>query len=192
MGRQKEATAEIGRARTLEPLSIIIDRDVAWHFFFQRQYDEAIAHLEKTLARDTTYSAARSLLARALAERGRYTEAIEHLRLAAPNMATRGVNLSFIAYVQARSGDTRAADATMAQVEEQRTAEYVPPYYDALVYTAEGRTPEGARRPRTRVSRAGLDDGQPVDGPAVRTASWRAPVSGPREADGISGRPQPR
>ena len=139
MGRQKEATVEIGRARTLEPLSIIIDRDVAWHFFFQGQYDEAIAHLEKTLVRDTTYSAARSLLGRALAERGRYNEAIEHLRLAAPGM-TRGVNLSFIAYVQARSGATRAADATMAQVEEQRRVEYVPPYYDALVYIAEGRT----------------------------------------------------
>ncbi len=49
------------------------------------------------------------------------------------------MNLSFVAYVQAKSGDTRAADATMAQIEKLRTAEYVPPYYDALVYTAQGR-----------------------------------------------------
>jgi hypothetical protein len=41
--------------------------------------------------------------------------------------------------VQARSGDTRAADATLAQVEKLREVEYVPPYYDALVYTAQGR-----------------------------------------------------
>jgi eukaryotic-like serine/threonine-protein kinase len=139
MGRQDEAMAEINRAQELEPLSIIIDRDVAWHLFFQQKYDEAIAHLEQTLARDSTYAPARSLLARALAERGRYSEALEHLRLAAPGM-TRGVNLSFIAYVQARSGDTRAADATMAQVEKLRSGEFVPPYYDALVYTAEGRS----------------------------------------------------
>ena len=69
MGRQKEATVEISRARTLEPLSIIIDRDVAWHFFFQGQYDEAIAHLEKTLVRDTTIG--RALAARARARRAR-------------------------------------------------------------------------------------------------------------------------
>jgi len=139
MGRQDEATAEIKRAQELEPLSIIIDRDVAWHLFFQRKYDEAAAHLEQTLVRDSTYAPARSLLARALAESGRYDEAIEHLRLAAPGMS-RGVNLSFVAYVQAKSGDTRAADATLAQIEKLRSAESIPVYYDALVYAAEGRS----------------------------------------------------
>ncbi len=140
MGRQKEAMAEIGRAHDLEPLSILIDRDIGWHLFFQQKYDEAIGQLEQTLVRDTTYTPTRTLLARALAERGRYAEALEQLRLAAPAMTkTRGVNLSFVAYVQAKSGDTRAADATMAQIEKLRTAEYVPPYYDALVYTAQGR-----------------------------------------------------
>jgi eukaryotic-like serine/threonine-protein kinase len=138
MGRQDEAMAEIRRAQMLEPLSIIIDRDFAWHFFFQERYDEAIAHLEQTLARDSTYAPAHTLRARALAERGRYAEALEHLRLAAST--SRGVNLSFVAYVQAKSGDTRAADATLAEVQKLRSVEYVPPYYDALVYTAQGRT----------------------------------------------------
>lgn len=138
MGRQDEAMVEIARAQELEPLSIIIDRDVAWHQFFQRKYDDAIAHLLQTLVRDSTYAPARSLLARALAESGRYGEAIEQLRLAAPGM-THGVNLSFVAYVHARSGDVRAADAAMAEVEKLRSSEYIPPYYDALVYTAAGR-----------------------------------------------------
>jgi Tfp pilus assembly protein PilF len=138
MGRQDEAIAEILRARALEPLSIIIDRDVAWHLFFQQRYDEAIAHLEQTLVRDATFAPARTLLARALAERGRYAEALEHLRAAAPAM-TRGVNLSFVAYVQARSGDLQQADATMAEVQRLRSHENIPPYYDALVHTAAGR-----------------------------------------------------
>jgi serine/threonine-protein kinase len=140
MGRQEEAMVEIGRAHALEPLSILIDRDIGWHLFFQQKYDEAIVQLEQTLVRDPTYAPTRTLLARALAERGRYAEALDHLRLAAPGM-TRGVNLSFVAYVQAKSGDTRAADTTMAQIEKLKSAEgeYVPPYYDALVYTAQGR-----------------------------------------------------
>jgi tetratricopeptide (TPR) repeat protein/predicted Ser/Thr protein kinase len=140
MGRQDEAMAEIKRAQELEPLSIIIDRDIAWHLFFQEKYDEAITHLQQTLGRDSTYAAAHTLLARALAERGRFEEAVEHLRLATSGTKqASGVNLSFVAYVQARSGDTRAADATLAQVEKLREVEYVPPYYDALVYTAQGR-----------------------------------------------------
>ena len=72
----------------------------AWHLFFQRRYDEAIAQLEQTLGMDAGYGAARTLLARALAERGRYPEALEHLRLAAPTMPA-GTNLAFVAYVEA-------------------------------------------------------------------------------------------
>jgi tetratricopeptide (TPR) repeat protein len=137
MGRPAEAMREIQRAQALEPLSLIFDRDVAWHLFFQRRYDEAIAHLERTLQKDANYAPARTLLARALAEQGRYAEALEHLRLAAPFM-TAGVNLSFVAYVQARSGDRRASDASMAEI-KSHSEWRVPPYYSALVYTAQGR-----------------------------------------------------
>jgi adenylate cyclase len=117
----------------------LIHRDIGWHLFFQARYDEAIVHLEQTLLMDADYAAARTLLARALAERGRYPEALEQLRLAAPRMAAaRGVNRSFVAYVQARSADVRSAGRTMGEVEKLATAEYVPPYYFALVYAAEG------------------------------------------------------
>lgn len=141
MGRQDEAMAEIERAQALEPLSVLIHRDIGWHLFFQSRYDEAIAHLQETLRMDPDYAAARTLLARALAERGRYPEALDQLRSAAPRMAAaRGVNLAFVAYVQAKSGDTHAADLTMAEVERLAATEYVPPYYAALAYTAERRT----------------------------------------------------
>jgi serine/threonine-protein kinase len=139
MGRYSEAMDEIQRAQALEPLSIITNRDVAWHLFFQKRYDEAIAHLEETLRINPDYAGARTLLARALAERGRYKEALDHLRQAAPFMSS-GVNLSFVAYVQAMSGDHRAADASMAQIKARSAEWYVPPYYSALVYAAQGRT----------------------------------------------------
>jgi tetratricopeptide (TPR) repeat protein len=131
--------AERQRAQALEPLSVLIHRDIGWHLFLQGRYDEAIADLEEALVMDPDYAAARTLLARALAERGRYAEALEQLRRAAPRMTgARGVNLSFVAYVQAKSGDVQAANLTLAKVRQLAATEYVPPYYDALVYTAEG------------------------------------------------------
>jgi len=142
MGRQNEAMAEIKRAQALEPLSVLIHRDIGWHLFFQSRFDEAIAHLQETLRMDPDYAAARTLLARALAERERYPEALDQLRSAAPRMSgSRGVNLIFVAYVQAKSGDSRAADQTMAEVQRLGATEYIPPYYAALVYTAQHRTP---------------------------------------------------
>jgi serine/threonine-protein kinase len=140
MGRQNEAMAEIKRAQALEPLSVLIHRDIGWHLFFQSRFDEAITHLQETLVMDPEYAAARTLLARALAERERYAEALDQLRSAAPRMpGSRGVNLIFAAYVQAKSGDMRAADQTMAEVQRLGATEYIPPYYAALVYTAQHR-----------------------------------------------------
>jgi serine/threonine-protein kinase len=135
MGRPREAAAEIARAYVLEPLSILIHRDIAWHMFFERRYDDAIAHLEGTLAMDPGYRAARTLLARCLTERGRYTEALEHLR-AADSGPSSSVTLSFVAYVQAASGDRAAAEQSLRTLAAAR--DYVPPYYIALVHAALG------------------------------------------------------
>ncbi|MEP6916900.1 MAG: protein kinase [Acidobacteriota bacterium] len=140
MGRYDAAWTEIQRAKELEPLSISIDRDVAWHLFFQRRYADAVTHLEATLRLDAHNASAHTLLARALAELGRYPEALDHLREAAPFMSSPGVNLSFVAYVKAKSGDRVGAEAALAQIQEHASDWHVPPYYAALVYTAEGRT----------------------------------------------------
>ena len=186
MGRPAEAMTEIQRAQALEPLSVITHRDVAWHLFFQRRYDEAIAHLEETLQLDANYAGARTLLARALAEKGRYAEALEHLRLAAPFMPP-GINLSFVAHVQAMSGDRRAADASMAQIEADSADWYVPPYYAALVYTAEGRAEPGPERARSRVSRTGLDARESSSGSALRSHSRRASIHRARRPHAVPG-----
>jgi tetratricopeptide (TPR) repeat protein len=139
MGRSAAALEEIQRAKELEPLSLSFNRDVAWHLFFQRRYDEAVTHLDGTLGINANFAPALNLRARALAELGRYPEALDDLRRAAPFMP-RGINLSFVAYVQARSGDRAGADASMAEIHAHASDWNVPPYYDALVYTAEGRT----------------------------------------------------
>src|SRR5262249_17679817 len=142
MGRQNEAMSEIREAQKLEPNSVIIDRDVAWHLFFQKRYDEAIAQLEGTLGKAPSFDAARSLLARALAERGRYGEGISQLEQLTADFKPV-IKLSFLAYVYATSGDSAKADALMGEksVLEKSPEKngYAPPYYDALVYTAEGR-----------------------------------------------------
>src|SRR5262245_29024018 len=43
MGRHEEAIAEIKRALELNPLPVIIHRDVGWHYYYAGKYDLAIA-----------------------------------------------------------------------------------------------------------------------------------------------------
>ena len=51
-------------------------RDVGWHYFFQRRYDEAIEQLQRTLDQDPTYMPARTLRGRALIMPGRFDEGL--------------------------------------------------------------------------------------------------------------------
>ncbi len=135
MGRPEDAMREIQRAQDLEPLSLPVHRDIGWHLFFQRRYPEAVAQLEATLRMDPAYAPAHTLLARALAEQGQYPAAFDHLRRAEPSLP-RKTYLSFLAYVQAMSGDAAGAAHSLQQIDA--TEGYVPPYYLALVYTALG------------------------------------------------------
>lgn len=58
MGRQEESLTEIRRAQELDPLSLIIQRDVADMLYYARRYDEAIAQCRKTLERDPHFALA--------------------------------------------------------------------------------------------------------------------------------------
>jgi Tfp pilus assembly protein PilF len=138
MGRFDEALSEVRRAQALDPLSILINRDVAWHFFCQRRYDEAIAQLHETLTLDPGYPPAVTLLARSLAAKGDYAEALA--RLEQVKGRTSDVSyLSFRGYIEAASGQRSRAESTLAELRAVAGREYVPPYYVALIYTALGR-----------------------------------------------------
>lgn len=142
MGQPEEGMREIRRAQELEPLSLTVHRDIGWHLFFERRFAEAAEQLEETLRMDPSYAPAHTLLARALAEQGRFPEAMDHLRRAESSLPPK-TYLSFLAHVQALAGDTAGAQRSLRQIDAIEG--YVPPYYLALVYTALGQEERAIR-----------------------------------------------
>lgn len=138
MGRHEEALREIRTAVDLEPLSVLYQRDVAWHYFFQGRFDAAIQQLQQTLKADPQYVAARSLLGRALIEAGRTAEGTAELRRVAPDLP-RSAGRAFLAYAEAAAGQPARAEARLRELEESKEREYVSPYYIALVHARLGR-----------------------------------------------------
>lgn len=55
MGRHGEAIVQIKRAQELDPLSLIINRELGTAFSFAGQYDQAIEQLRKTLDMDSSF-----------------------------------------------------------------------------------------------------------------------------------------
>ena len=119
MGREAEGLRHMRLAQDLDPLSPIIHRDVAWPLFFDRQYEEAVAHLDTTLAAFPGYAPAQRLRARALTQLGRHAEAIrsfEELKARADGPRPR----CELAWAYAMAGRQNEARAELAAAEKFR------------------------------------------------------------------------
>jgi TolB-like protein/DNA-binding winged helix-turn-helix (wHTH) protein/Tfp pilus assembly protein PilF len=75
-GRFDEAFAEIGKARELDPLSLIIAADYGAILYFSRQYGPAIQQFHTVLEMDPDFSRAQ-MISYAYVEEGRFPEAVQ-------------------------------------------------------------------------------------------------------------------
>src|SRR5580698_6181092 len=82
LGRQREAIAEIRKAESLDPLSLIISADTADLLFVARRYDESIQQSRKTLEMDPNFAIAHFELSQAYLQKRMYSEAIAELQRA--------------------------------------------------------------------------------------------------------------
>jgi TolB-like protein/DNA-binding winged helix-turn-helix (wHTH) protein/Flp pilus assembly protein TadD len=94
LGRQSEAIAEMRKAESLDPLSLIISADMADVLFVARFYDESIQQSRKTLGMDPNFAVARFELGQAYLEKHMYEEAVAELQKA---VQLSGGNPTFVA-----------------------------------------------------------------------------------------------
>jgi tetratricopeptide (TPR) repeat protein len=131
IGRHAEAIAESKRARELDPLSPVINRDLGRAYYYARQYDRAIEQYHKTLDIDRSAAGAELFLARALVQKGLYEEALVALRQI---MWVTVEPRSTMAYAYAVSGQRAQATRVLADLLELARREYVPRYHIAIIY----------------------------------------------------------
>jgi TolB-like protein/DNA-binding winged helix-turn-helix (wHTH) protein/Tfp pilus assembly protein PilF len=109
MGRQEESLTEIRRAEQLDPLSLIIQRDVGDMLYYARRYDEAIAQCRKTLERDPHFVLANFLLFMIYAQERMVPEMDEAYAATTRDAASAGLPLSGRAGSDAIVGRTTLA-----------------------------------------------------------------------------------
>jgi TolB-like protein/DNA-binding winged helix-turn-helix (wHTH) protein/Flp pilus assembly protein TadD len=106
LGRNREAVAEVEKAESLDPLSLIIGADLAEELLVAHRFDDAIKQSRKIVNMDPFFGNAHYVLGQALGQEHRYTEAIAELQKAielSPGSTAFAANL---AYVYAASGRT--------------------------------------------------------------------------------------
>src|SRR5579862_6220663 len=82
LGRNDEAVAEVKKAASLDPLSLIISSDLAEELLIAHRIDEATEQARKTINMDSFFAPAHYVLGQALVQKHMYQEAIAELQKA--------------------------------------------------------------------------------------------------------------
>ncbi len=138
LGRLEEALAEARRAHELDPLSIIINRDLGLVFYYARQPDRAIEQYRKTIELDPNFALAHQGLGRACLEKGMYPQAVEHMQRAA-SLAGDSVAMSAaLAHAYAVVGKRGDAEKILGELLERSRWSHVEPMSIAVIYSGLG------------------------------------------------------
>ena len=127
-----EATA----ARDLEPLSLIMNTRLGTMLRYAQRYDEAEKQLRKTLELDANFAVGYDELARIMASKGSFGEAIVNARRAVELNYVHGEGI--LGYSLALSGDRTGAQRIAQNLITRSKTEYVAPFDIGLIYVGLG------------------------------------------------------
>jgi TolB-like protein/tetratricopeptide (TPR) repeat protein len=137
-GRHPEAIASLKRGIDLDPLSLIIHATLGRHgYYFARQYDRAIAQLQKTLDMDDGFWVARLWLGWTYAVTGRLSEALTELETARRLDNNLEIVMA-LGYAYGRAGRLAEARQLLDELRQLSGTRYVSPMLGALIATGMG------------------------------------------------------
>jgi TolB-like protein/DNA-binding winged helix-turn-helix (wHTH) protein/Flp pilus assembly protein TadD len=134
LGRNDEAVAELKKAESLDPLSLIIGADLAEELLIAHRYDEAIRQSRKTMAMDPFFAVAHYELGQAFVQKHMNNEAIAELQKANELSAGSTTFTSNLAYAYAVSGMRNEAVKILNDLKNQSRHTFSNAPEIALVY----------------------------------------------------------
>jgi len=138
VGKNAEAIAEMKTAQNLDPLSLIINADLAELLVIAHSYDEAIEQSRKTIEMDPNFAFAHNQLAQAYMQKGMKAEAITELEKAVRLADSSPVCTANLARAYAASGNRNQALKLLDDLKKGSDPLYSRATEVAMVYAALG------------------------------------------------------
>ena len=132
MGRSEEALREIATAQELDPLSLVINMEMAWILYVARDFQGAAEQSWKTLAMEPRYAPAQNTLGLAYQQMGMIEEAVVELDNARACSGEHPAAQAALAHALAIAGRRSEAEALLSG------SRNVSAYWLAIVHTALG------------------------------------------------------
>lgn len=137
-GRPVEALREIGLARERDPLSLAINTDLGFHYYYTRQYDEAIKQLKSVLAMKPDFASAHLWLGRSYQQTGQFDDALGEFRQVEESVREWPVAVAARGSVEGAASRPDKAKSVLAELQELAGHRFVTAYGVALVYAGIG------------------------------------------------------
>jgi TolB-like protein/DNA-binding winged helix-turn-helix (wHTH) protein/Flp pilus assembly protein TadD len=137
-GRNSEAIAELKKAQNLDPLSLIINADLAELLLIAHFTDESIQQSRKTIEMDVNFPLAHNQLAVAYLQTHRHDEAISELQKAVQLSAGSPTCTANLARAFAVSGRRNEAVQLLGDLKKRSRTSYSNASEVAMVYAALG------------------------------------------------------
>jgi len=138
LGKYDEAIMEMRKAGNLDPLSLIINSDLAELLVLAHSYDEAIQQSRKTIEMDPNFAFAHNQLAQAYLQKHMYDEAVAELQKAAQLSGGSPTVMANLARAYAASGKRSETAKLLSELKKHSNRSYSHASEIAVIYAALG------------------------------------------------------
>jgi len=140
LGRHDEAIGEMKKAENLDPLSLIINADLAEILVLAHSYDESIQQSRKTIELDPNFALAHNQLAQAYLQKHMNQEAVAELQRAVQLSEGSPTCLANLARAYVVSGKRSEAAKLLSQLKTRSTPAFSYAAEIAMIYASLGDT----------------------------------------------------
>src|SRR5579872_69603 len=140
LGRFDEAITEMRKAENLDPLSLIINADLAELLSLAHSYDESIRQSLKTIEMDPNFALAHNQLAQAYLQEHMYAEAVAELQKAVELSRNSPTCVANLARAYVASGNREEAVKLLKALKRRSTTGYSTASEIAMIYASLGDT----------------------------------------------------
>jgi TolB-like protein/Flp pilus assembly protein TadD len=138
LGRYDLAIAEMKKAENLDPLSLIINADLAEMLGLAHSYDESIRQSRKTIEMDSNFALAHNQLAQAYFGKHNYDDAVAELQEAVKLSGGSPQCVANLARAYAVSGRREEAEKLLSDLKERSRTGYSAASEIAMIYASLG------------------------------------------------------
>ena len=137
-GRPENAFREIQLARQPDPLSLPVNSDLGFHYYYTGRYDEAVKQLKFVLELNKDFPPAHLWLGRTYQELGRLDDALAEFQHVEEKLPEWPVSIAARGFVAGVAGRTDEAQDTLVELRRLAGKKFVTSYGVALVHAGLG------------------------------------------------------